>query len=107
MVFTLLQDAVVDFGAQALKGKRDPRYLEQIVWLLGTVVDNLGTLINRGWQTKALHDIVCNLLYRENKLELRLRGLEIYLAFMSALRPVEQGQRVLLLRPHSQRLTGV
>ncbi len=91
MVFTLLQDAVTDFSGQAQRGKRDAKYLEQIVWLLQSVVEYLAPLINRQWQTKALHAIICSLLYHENKLELRLKGLDIYLAFMTALRPPEDG----------------
>lgn len=92
MVFTLLQDAVTDFSGQAQRGKRDAKYLEQILWLLQSIVEYLAPLINRAWQTKALHAVICNLLYRENKLELRLKGLDIYLAFMTALRPPEEGK---------------
>jgi hypothetical protein len=82
---------VTDFNAAALKNKRDQKYMEQIIWLLQSIVEYLAQLINRQWQTKALHAIICNLLYRENKIEVRMKGMEIYLAFMSALRPAEEG----------------
>lgn len=89
LVFTLLQDAVTDFNNTG-KGKRDPKYMEQIVWLLQAVIEYLPGMIGRQWQTKALYTLICNLLYRENRMELRMKGLEIYLAFLTALRPPEE-----------------
>lgn len=85
-VFTLLQDAVTDYNGLAQKNKRDQKFMDQIVQLLSSVVEYLDELIGKQWQTKALHAIICNLLYKENKVELRMRGFEIYLRFVAALR---------------------
>jgi hypothetical protein len=86
VVFTLLQDAVTDFSAQCLKGKRDGKYMDEIIILLQTIVQHLKELIGRQWQTKALADIIRNLLYKQNKLDLRLRGLDIYMAYLTAVK---------------------
>ena len=80
---------MTEFNNQAQKGKRDPKFLDQIVNLMQNVVDYLPNLIGRQWQKKAIYDIMCNFLYKENKLELRLRGLEIYTKFLLALSPAE------------------
>jgi hypothetical protein len=90
LVFMLLQDAVADFAGQAAKNKRDALYMDSIVLLLQTIVKHLSDLIGRQWQTKALLGIICNLLYRQNKLELRLRGLEIYMAFVTSVKMREE-----------------
>ncbi len=90
LIFMLLQDAVADFSALAAKNKRDPVYMDAIVALLQTITRHLSDLIGRQWQTKALLGIICNLLYRQNKLELRLRGLDIYMAFVTSVKMREE-----------------
>jgi hypothetical protein len=90
LVFILLQDAVAEFSSLASKNKRDAAYMDLIIVLLQTIVKYLSDLIGRQWQTKALLGIICNLLYRQNKLELRLRGLDIYISFVTSVKMREE-----------------
>jgi hypothetical protein len=90
VVFILLQDAVSDYSSLASKNKRDAAYMDLIVVTLQLIVKYLSDLIGRQWQTKALLGIICNLLYRQNKLELRLRGLEIFMSFLTSVKLREE-----------------
>jgi len=92
MIYGVFLDTFSAYENNCKKGRHSASEVTDVMEVLRNVLIHLSELIRKKWQTRSIAAVLEKLLYKENKINVRVSGFGLLLIFLEAVQTLETSQ---------------